>query len=500
MPYVFSKIQKSLKDKKDKGFQTVEGGGTPVSVTSAPSQSGGVTGQGKTEASDTPSMKQYITQNKQDYDIEPVGEVYSAAKKRDLGEGTRIKTEEEKKYDEMVKSKEKPAWSAPQVSYNDYAFQSWTKPEPAKNTRAVDGLTVTSYENLEPVAPPTLADVAAPAPVNTAAYDTQVAALENYINQIKMYQPNEEELVPTSTAQALQMLGNRYDRQDLLRREFADETPNYTQGMLALDQALAEREGFDTRGMGQQYLQTKGQSAALQQGISGLRSGNVQERDTMSAQSAREQGEVQSQKQAAQSAYQQAQQRFSAYQAEKAKRDAAMNEYKQAQAAKLAQEKQAEAVSYQQKQQVARQAGIDSVEAQRRANYDKYVSQVNASNAQNKNAGISVAQMFARRKVDRLYRAYLAAVEYDKNTSASQGWGAVVGAKKNLKDAEEAYRRSVDAYKAIPPVTNKPTPVLSYEDWSRNNSNLSIAQGGALGQVTVGELPADMFNPDGTPK
>lgn len=344
MPYQFSKITSSLKKKeneKEKGFSPVQAADVSSGVSSGQEAAdGGMNKQSKAEGSDQPSMKQYIVQNKQDYDIEPVGEVYKAAKARDLSEGGRIKSEEEKKYDEMVKSKEKPTWSAPTQSYNDYSFQAWEAPRAVSKTNTSTG--VTSYENLEPVAPPTLADVAAPEAVNTAAYDAQRAALENYINTISMYTPNEEELIATPTTQALDLLGNRYGRQDLLRREFEGDTPNYQQGMVALDQALAEREGYDTRPMGQQYVQTKQQSDSLTEGIGNLRGSNVSNRDTMKAGAGREADEVAAQKQSHLNAYQQAQQRFAAYQGEKAKRDAAMAQYNQAQAAKLAQEKQAE--------------------------------------------------------------------------------------------------------------------------------------------------------------
>ena len=251
---------KNLKDKMG-GNKKLDNAPIPAVGETATAQSGSNYKDNKVEASDNFSTRDYLTRNSMGYGEQPkLNEVYTKEQSRMKADANKYMGAERQSYGDTL-GKVRNVEAPTNVYKGAQEARAYSKNIDVLDDYSMDMDTVENYM-------PEMPDL-----------NVYSQALQQLANQQQLaggYQAGTDTVSKQNTNEVYDKVRDVESRAGMLRDQYGGDTGAYTQGMLSLDSALAERQGLDNRGL----QQSSGQTAATQErqnaDLSALRDSQVQ--------------------------------------------------------------------------------------------------------------------------------------------------------------------------------------------------------------------------------
>ena len=211
--------------------------------------------------SDTFSTRDYLTRNTMTYDTGNLGDVYGKEQSRMTDDSKKLQDYENRSFGASVGQTK-----VTDVPTNTYGGAIAAK-RVSKDYDILDGYRATRGDAYEYAMPDT---------PDFNAYNKALQDLAYQKSLANVYSAGSEGIEAQNTQQVYDNLANVDSRANLLRDTYGKDVNAYTQGMGALDSALAERGGFDNRGLQQASANTAELRGREQANLGGLRDSNLQ--------------------------------------------------------------------------------------------------------------------------------------------------------------------------------------------------------------------------------
>ena len=222
-------------------------------------------------SSDQFSTRDYLTRNTQELDDSQVREPMGVYKDQTREAGSKIRQEESKNFGQAMAAAQRP------TSVNEAgAVYTYDKPGYKYDTKG------------------------RAAGVDLSGFDRATADLAQARRAAEAYRVGTDTVNHFDTSEQANLLGTAEGRQQMIQRQFAPQATRYTQGMGALDSALVERSGVDTRGLASDVRSVYDTVEAEKADIETARDRNIQAQQDRLRQLMRDDSDIRAARDAAQ--------------------------------------------------------------------------------------------------------------------------------------------------------------------------------------------------------